>query len=135
MASYLANPVITIGGINLTGFCTAATVTQRYDALENTVFGMTDRKSQKGLGNHEATVTLYMDYSDNATYEVLSQLVGTQTTIIAKPAAGADSATNPGFTLTDTLLAELPVLNASLGELQSIDLTFTQGTYSVDVTP
>lgn len=135
MASYLANPVITIGGVNLTGFCTAATVTQRYDTLENTVFGMVDRKSQKGLGNHEATVTLYLDYSDNATYEVLSQLVGTQTTIIAKPAAGADSATNPGFTLTDTLLAELPVLNASLGELQSIDLTFTQGTYSVDVTP
>lgn len=133
MASYLANPVITIGGVNLTGFCTAATVTERYDVLENTVFGMVDRKSQKGLGNHEATVTLYLDYSDNATYEVLSQLVGEQTTIIATPASGANSPTNPGFTLTDTLLAEMPVLNASLGELQSIDLTFTQGTYSVDI--
>ncbi len=135
MASYLANPVITIGGVNLTGFCTAATVTQRFDILENTVFGMPDRKSQKGLGNHEATVTLYLDYSDNATYEVLSQLVGVQTTIIAKPAPGADGPLNPGFTLTDTLLGEMPVLSASLGELQSIDLTFTQGTYSVDVTP
>lgn len=133
MASYLANPVISIGGVNLTGFCTAATVTERYDVLENTVFGMVDRKSQKGLGNHEATVTLYLDYSDNATYEVLSQLVGEQTTIIATPASGANSPTNPGFTLTDTLLAEMPVLNASLGELQSIDLTFTQGTYSVDI--
>jgi hypothetical protein len=133
MASYLANPVITIGGVNLTGFCTAANVVKRFDVLENTVFGMTDRKSQKGLGNHEATVTLYMDYSDNATYEVLSQLVGTQTTIIATPASGVNSPTNPGFTLTDTLLAELPVLNASLGELQSIDLVFTQGEYSVDI--
>jgi hypothetical protein len=133
MASFLANPVITIGGVNLTGFCTAATVTERYDVLENTVFGMTDRKSQKGLGNHEATVTLYLDYSDNATYEVLSQLVGEQTTIIATPASGSNSPTNPGFTLTDTLLAEMPVLQASLGELQSIDLTFTQGTYSVDI--
>jgi hypothetical protein len=133
MASFLANPVITIGGVNLTGFCTAATVTERYDVLENTVFGMVDRKSQKGLGNHEATVTLYLDYSDNATYEVLSQLVGEQTTIIATPASGANSPTNPGFTLVDTLLAEMPVLQASLGELQSIDLTFTQGTYSVDI--
>ena len=133
MASFLANPVISIGGVNLTGFCTAATVTERYDVLENTVFGMPDRKSQKGLGNHEATVTLYLDYSDNATYEVLSQLVGTQTTIVATPASGANSPTNPGFTLTDTLLAEMPVLQASLGELQSIDLTFTQGTYSVDI--
>ena len=133
MASFLANPVITIGGVNLTGFCTAATVTERYDVLENTVFGMPDRKSQKGLGNHEATVTLYLDYSDNATYEVLSQLVGEQTTIIATPASGANSPTNPGFTLVDTLLGEMPVLQASLGELQSIDLTFTQGTYSVDI--
>jgi len=133
MASFLANPVITIGGVNLTGFCTAATVTERYDVLENTVFGMVDRKSQKGLGNHEATVTLYLDYSDNATYEVLSQLVGEQTTIIATPASGANSPTNPGFTLVDTLLAEMPVLQASLGDLQSIDLTFTQGTYSVDI--
>jgi hypothetical protein len=76
---------------------------------------------------------LYLDYSDNATYEVLSQLVGEQTTIIATPASGANSPTNPGFTLVDTLLAEMPVLQASLGELQSIDLTFTQGTYSVDI--
>ncbi len=131
--AYLANPVINIGGINLTGFCTAANVLVRFDALEDTVFGMTARESQAGLGNHEATVTLYMDYSDNATYEVLSQLVGTKTTIIATPASGANSPTNPGFTLSDTLLAELPVLSATLGELQSIDITFTQGQYTVDV--
>lgn len=131
--AFLANPVISIGGVNLTGFCTAASVLVRYDALEDTVFGMTARESQAGLGNHEATVTLYMDYSDNATYEVLSQLVGTKTTIIATPASGANSPTNPGFTLSDTLLAELPVLSATLGELQSIDITFTQGQYTVDI--
>lgn len=131
--AFLANPVISIGGVNLTGFCTAASVLVRYDALEDTTFGMTARESQAGLGNHEATVTLYMDYSDNATYEVLSQLVGTKTTIIATPASGANSPTNPGFTLSDTLLAELPVLSATLGELQSIDITFTQGQYTVDI--
>lgn len=131
--AFLANPVISIGGVNLTGFCTAASVLVRFDALEDTTFGMTARESQAGLGNHEATVTLYMDYSDNATYEVLSQLVGTKTTIIATPASGANSPTNPGFTLSDTLLAELPVLSATLGELQSIDITFTQGQYTVDI--
>lgn len=131
--AYLANPVISIGGVNLTGYCTAASVLVRYDSLEDTTFGMTARESQAGLGNHEATVTLYMDYSDNATYEVLSQLVGTKTTIIATPASGANSPTNPGFTLSDTLLAELPVLSATLGELQSIDITFTQGQYTVDI--
>jgi hypothetical protein len=127
MAAYLANPVITIGGVDLTGFCTAASVTERFDALEDTVFGMTARESQAGLGNHEATVTLYMDYSDNATYETLEALVGTKTTIIATPSSGVNSPTNPGFQLADSLLAELPILSASLGELQSIDITFTQG--------
>jgi hypothetical protein len=127
MAAYLANPVITIGGVDLTGFCTAASVTERFDALEDTVFGMTARESQAGLGNHEATVTLYMDYSASATYATLEALVGTKTTIIAKPASEIYSATNPGFQLADSLLAELPILSASLGELQSIDITFTQG--------
>jgi hypothetical protein len=131
--AFLANPVISIGGVNLTGFCTAASVLERYDALEDTTFGMTARESQAGLGNHEATVTLYMDYSDNATYEVLSQLVGTKCEIIATPASGANSPTNPGFTLSDTLLAELPVLSATLGELQTIDITFVQGQLTIDI--
>jgi hypothetical protein len=90
MAAFLANPVITIGGVDLTGFCTAASVTERFDALEDTVFGMTARESQAGLGNHEATVTLYMDYSAAATYATLEALVGTKTTIIATPASGVE---------------------------------------------
>jgi len=51
-----------------------------------------------------------------------------------KPTSAADSATNPGFTLTQTFLAELPVINASLGELSSIDITFVGGVYSTDTT-
>jgi hypothetical protein len=51
------------------------------------------------------------------------------------PAYGSgDSATNPGFILTNTYLESLPVINSSLGELATIDLTFTGGVYSVDVT-
>jgi hypothetical protein len=47
MAAYLANPVITIGGVDLTGFCTAASVTERFDALEDTVFGMTAERVKR----------------------------------------------------------------------------------------
>jgi hypothetical protein len=36
--------------------------------------------------------------------------------------------------LTGTFLAELPVINATLGELQTIDITFQGGTYSADIT-
>jgi hypothetical protein len=37
--------------------------------------------------------------------------------------------------LTDCFLAELPVINATMGELSTIDITFVGGVYSVDVTP
>jgi hypothetical protein len=131
---YLSNPVVTVNSVALTGFCTAATVNVRFDALDNTTFGETARTYTKGLGDHEATLTLLLTYAAAETYATLSPLVGTTTTVIVKPTNAADSATNPGFTLTGTFLAELPVINATLGELQTIDITFQGGTYSADIT-
>lgn len=131
---YLSNPVVTVNTVALTGFCTAASVNVRFDALDNTTFGQTDRTYAKGLGDHECTLTLLLTYATAETYATLAPLVGTTTTVIVKPASGNDSATNPGFTLTGTFLAELPVINATLGELQTIDITFQGGVYSADTT-
>lgn len=134
-SQYLSNPVVTVNSVALTGFCTAASVIPRFEALDNTTFGQTDRTYSKGLGDHEATLTLLMTYAAAETYATLAPLVGTTTTVVVKPTSGADSATNPGFTLTGTFLAELPVINATLGELQTVDITFQGGTYTADVTP
>jgi len=137
-STYLSNPVVFVGttapGVSLTDQCTAATLTVRYDSLESTAFGDTDRFYSKGLGNHELTLSLYMSYATSETYATLSTLVGTQCYVRVQPTSGADSATNPGFILTGAFLAELPVLNATLGELSTIDVTFTGGTYSTDTT-
>ena len=133
-STYLSNPVVTVNSVNLTDQCTAATLTVRYDQLESTAFGDVDRYFVKGLGNHELTLTLYMSYAATETYATLSTLVGTQTTVRVQPTSGADSGTNPGFILTGAFLAELPVLNASMGELSTIDVTFTGGAYTADTT-
>jgi len=130
----LSNPVVTVNSVDLTDQTTAAVFTQRYDQLENTAFGTGSRSYTSGLGNHELTLTLYMSYASNETYATLKDLVGTTTTVIVKPAAGSDSATNPGFTLTGTFLAELPVINMTLGELATCDITFVGGVYSTDTT-
>lgn len=134
-SQYLSNPVVTVNSVALTGFCTAASVIQRFEPLDTTTFGETDRTYVKGLGNHEATLTLLLTYAATQTYATLAPLVGTTTTVVVKPTSGADSSTNPGFTLTGALLAELPVINASLGELQTVDVVFQGGVYSADVTP
>jgi hypothetical protein len=134
-STYLSNPVVTVNSVSLTDQCTAATFNRRYDQLEATAFGDTDRKFTKGLENNELTLTLYMSYASAETYATLAGLVGTTTTVRVQPAAPPDSATNPGFILTDCFLSELPVINATMGELSTIDVSFVGGVYSVDVTP
>ena len=133
-STYLSNPVVTVNSVDLSDQCTAATFTHRFDQLESTAFGDTARKYTAGLGNHEVTLSLYMSYAATETYATLSSLVGTTTTVRVQPAAPPDSATNPGFVLTGAFLAELPVINATMGELSTVDVTFVGGTYSVDTT-
>jgi len=133
-STYLSNPVVTVNSVDLSDQCTAATFTHRFDQLESTAFGDTARKYVAGLGNHEVTLSLYMSYAATETYATLASLVGTTTTVRVQPAAPPDSATNPGFVLTGAFLAELPVINATMGELSTVDVTFVGGTYSVDTT-
>ncbi len=132
-STILSNPVVTVNSVDLSDQCTSATFTERYAELTATAFGDTANKYVKGLGDHEVTLTLYMSYAASETYATLKNLVGTTTTVVVKPAVGADSATNPGFTLTGAFLAELPHTFA-LGELSTVDVTFHGGVYSEDVT-
>ena len=133
--TYLSNPVVTVNSVDLTNQCTAATLTRTVEALENTAFGSTSRSYTGGLQNNELTLTLLMSYAATETYATLKSLVGTTTTVRVQPAAPPDSATNPGLVLTGAYLENLPVLNATLGELSTIDVTFTGGVFSEDVTP
>ena len=136
MATYLSNPVVKINNVDVTAFATAATLNRVVEALEDTVFGATGnaRTYTAGLENNELTVTLFMSYATSETYATLASLVGTKTTVRVQPTSAVDSATNPAFILTNTYLETLPVLNATLGELSTIDLTFTGGSYTVDTT-
>ncbi len=125
---YLSNPSVTINSVDLSDQCTAATITYNVEALENTAFGSTARTYTAGLANNSITVTLYQSYASNETEASIYTLVGTTTTLVLKPASGAVSTTNPSYTLTGAYLESHTPINASLGELSTIDLTFTGGT-------
>jgi len=134
-STILSNPEVKFGAVDLTGWCTSAVLTKTVTALNDTVFGNTSNTFTAGLEDNELTVTLFLSYAASATYATLAPLVGTKFNVTVKPTSAADSATNPAFTLTNTYLESLPVISASLGELQSIDITTMGGVFSVDVTP
>lgn len=130
-STILSNPVVTINAVDITDQCTAATLTKTVEALETTAFGGVARVYTGGLQANEVTLTLYNSFATSETYATLNALVGTTTNITVKPSSSATSATNPLFTITGAYLESLPIVNASLGELDTIDITFTGGTYSV----
>jgi len=135
-STYLANPAsVKVGGVDLADQCTAAVMTVAYDTLEETTFGSLARTYLKGLETNTCTLTLYNSYATAETYATLLALVGTQVTVEIKPSNAAISATNPVLTLTSTFMPSLPVANMALGELSTIDIEFTGGTFSQDVTP
>jgi hypothetical protein len=134
-STYLSNPVLTINSVDLTDMCSAATLTYLVESLEDTAFGTNSRTYTAGLVNNEVTVTLYASFAATETYATLFNLVGSKTVVTLTPTSAAESATNPKFILTDCYLESLPVINASLGELSTYDVTFTGGALTIDTTP
>ena len=131
---YLSNPVVTLGAsTSITGYCTSARLVRKLTSADTTVFGQTARTYQATLEDNELTLTLYLSYGSTSgeIYAALKDLVGTQSNVSCAPASGAASPTNPKFTLTNTYLEELPVIDGKLGEMSQIDITFKGGTYSV----
>ena len=138
-STYLSNPVVLIGAssaatTDITDQVSAVTVNYVVEALEDTAFGSTARTNTAGLQSNSATLTLYASFASAESYALLSVLVGTKCYIKVTPASGANTATNPGFELTNTYLSALPVMNANLGELATYDIELMGGAYTVDVT-
>jgi hypothetical protein len=128
--TYLANPVVTVNSVALTGFCTAASFTRVQESIDTTSFGSTSREFSSGLANNTVTMTLFLTYAASETYATLKALVGTKTTVTGKATSAAASATNPVATMTGCYLETLPVLDTALGTMSQIDLTFTGGVYT-----
>ena len=138
-STYLSNPVVLIGATSasttdITDQVSACTVNYIVEALEDTAFGSTARTNTAGLQSNSATLTLYASFASSESYAILAPLVGTKCYIKVTPASGSNTATNPGFELTNTYLSALPVINANLGELATYDIELMGGAYTVDVT-
>ena len=128
---YLSNPSLTINSVDLQDQCTSAVINYVLEQLETTSFGDTARKfgasTVTSLQNNTIEVELYQSYAASETEATIFGLVGIQTTLVLKPTSAAVSATNPSYTLTGAYLSAHTPINASLGELSTLTLTFSGG--------
>ena len=115
--------------------CTSAVLTIGSEELDATVMGDTGRKFVGGLQSVELTLTLFLSYGSSEVEDMIQNVVGKgTTTIVMSPAGTSESATNPEYTITNAMLATAPVISSNVGELASVDLTFTGGTWARDIT-
>jgi len=131
--TYLSNAKVLIATIDLSDQCKSATLTRTIESLESSAFGSTNRVYTAGMENSTFTAEFMMSYAASETYATLKDLVGTSITIVVNPAAGANTATNPAFSLVGSYVESLDIVAAQIGTLGMVTLKTTGGAYSVAV--
>ena len=133
-STYLSNPTVLIGAVDVSDQCSSATLTVGYDSLESTAFGDTGHKFVQGLQSVEVTLTLFASYGASEMEATLFAACGTgTTTLVMSPSGTVESATNPEYTITNAMLATFTPINATVGELSTFEVTFTGGTFVRDI--
>jgi hypothetical protein len=88
-----------------------------------------------GLQSIEVSMTLLLSYGSGEVEAMLADIIGKgTTTVVASPSGTTESATNPEYTLTNVMFANASVINSTVGELATVELTGTAGTWARDIT-
>ena len=135
-STYLAGTQFEVGVVNLTDQLSSATLSYTVTPLSDLTMASVGTSFVAGLQDNELTATLFLSYAAAEVYATLQPLVGTVIpTITLTPTSAGLSATNPAVILSGSFLSSLPVINATAGELSTVDITFMGGVVTFDITP
>ena len=121
--------------------CSNVTLTVGNEPLESTAFTSSGSPAGRtyvaGLQTVEVSMTMYLAYGstaapDTETEAVLAACVGKSSTLVISPSGTTESASNPEYTITGAYLESFTPVNSSIGELATVEVTFTGGTFARD---
>lgn len=134
--THLTNPTVTIGATDFSDQCSSASISIGFDSLETTAFGDSGRKFSKGLQAIEVTLTMFLSYGASEVEQILWDELGEgDTTVVLKAKTGAEGADNPEYTISNMMLSSFTPINGGVGELSTVEVTLTGGTFARDITP
>ena len=133
--TFLSNATVLIGAVDVSDQCSAVTLTVGYDQLETTAMGASGRAYTKGLQSVDVTLTMFNSYGASEIEATLYDVVGDDAvTLTISPSGPTESATNPEYTITGAFLSSFTPVISTVGELSVVNVTFTGGTFSRDIT-
>lgn len=124
----LTDASITVNSVSVSTLSNSVTLTFEKDSVEVTAFGDAGHKFTGGLQNNSCEMTLFQDFAASQTDATIYPLVGVPTVVVIKPTSSAVGATNPSYTLTDTMLVSHTPVAGAIGEVAMTTLSFTGGT-------
>jgi hypothetical protein len=138
-ATFLSNATISITQgattTDLSDQANACSITIGQDSLESTAFGDTGHRFTGGLQSVEVSITFFLSYGATEVEAILASCVGTGTTVLTiSPSGTTETATNPEYVITNAMLASFTPINSTVGELATVEATFTGGTWVRDIT-
>jgi hypothetical protein len=138
--TFLSNATISITQgattTDLSDQANACMITIGVDPLESTAFGDTGHRFTGGLQTVDVAITFFLSYGATEVEAILASCVGLGTTVLTiSPSGTSETATNPEYVLTNCMLANFTPINSTVGELATVEASFTGGTWVRDVTP
>jgi hypothetical protein len=131
----LTDVTVTVNSVDLSDYVVSCTVTHNKELLDITRMGHVARMSIGALESNSVSIDFQQDFAASQVYATLASLVGVPTNVTVKPTSGATSASNPAMTLTGTVLEGDGPIAGSVGDLATISVTFTGGSWSVATAP
>lgn len=133
-ASVLTDVKVTINAVNLSTFCTSASLKIEVDEQETTAFGTSGYRSRiGGLKDASLDLEFNQDLAASAVNQTIQPLIGTVVAFTLKQASGTTSATNPEWQ-GSLLITEYTPIDGGVGDLAKVKVSFpTTGalTYAV----
>lgn len=122
-ASVLLDVKVTVNAVNLSTFCTSATLSIDVDDQETTAFGSTYKSRIGGLKDAKLDLEFNQDLAASAVNQTIQPLVGTVVAFTLKQSSGTTSATNPEWQ-GNVLISEYTPLDGGVGDLSKFKVSW-----------
>jgi hypothetical protein len=107
---------VTVNSVDLSAWCTSATLTINVDEQETTAFGSTFKSRIGGLKDWKLDLEFNADFGASAIDQTIYPLIGTNTAITIKKASSANSTTNPQYSGSVLVAGYVPI-DGGVGDL------------------
>jgi len=115
---------VSLNGSDISSSLSGASLELTVEEIDKTSLGSAGwREVAAGLKSGSVTLNWQQDFGASGVDSTLYPLLGTEGTVVIRPASGSVSATNPAYTAV-VLISQYTPIMGSVGDLATLDTTF-----------